>query len=211
VATSKKEVRSSRWWMLGRQSFYGEGTDRYDPHWTALAKSDYEYTNSQYGSKKEYFSHQSPLPTFHNLFGLGKDENYFAKKHEASRPYPEAADGTPMNIGGMVPSGLNQGPGLSQMIGSGYAPPTRSTYPIGSQNDLSYRIKATVGDATEMLGVYKFLGETVMGRSEHGPVLANASAITSVNRAYWDKDLGGMFGMTELLRRFITAPNEVGA
>lgn len=208
---SKERVRSSRWWMLGRQSFYGEGTDRFDPHWVALAKSDYEYTNSQYGSKKEYFSQESSLPTFHNLFGLGSDSNYYAEKHAASRPYPEAPDGTPMHGGEMIPSGLNQGPGLAAMVGSGYLPPSRSTYPIGSQNDISYKVKQALGDGSEMLGVYKFLGETVLGRSEHGPVLANASAITSVNRAYWDKDLGGLFGMTELLRRFITAPNEVGA
>lgn len=206
----KERVRNSRWWMMGRQSFYGEGTDRFAPHWVKLAKSDYQYTSTLYGSKGEYFSQASRLPTFHNLFGFGGDEDYYAKKHAQSRPYVEAPSGASYSAP-MGPSALQTGPGLSNLLGAGYQPPTLGMYPVGSQTDISYKLASGLGDATELLGIYKFFGELVFNKPEYGPVYSNASEITSINRMYWDKDLGGLFGMTELLRRFITPPNDVGA
>lgn len=206
----KERIRKSRWWGMGRQSFYGEDTDRFDPHWVALAKSDWEYTDTLYGSKSEYFSHASSLPTFHNLFGLGKDKDYFAQMHAQSRPYPEAPSGANYSAA-LGPNQIQQGPGLGALTSAGYLPPTLGTYPIGSQTDIAYRLAKGMGEATELLGIYKFLGEMALGRSDYGPVLANASSITDTSRLYWDKDIGGMFGMTELLRRFVLPPNDVGA
>lgn len=207
---SKERIRSSRWWMLGRQNFYGEGTDRFEANWVALAKSDWEYTSSLFGSKKEYFEQISRLPTFHNLFGLGRDENYYAEKHATQRPYLEAPDGTAMHVGEMVPGEPSYGQaGLETLMGAGYMPPEKLINEVGSQTSLSNRIKNTILEKSEFLGVYKFLGETILGKPDSGPVMANASSITDLNRIYWDKDVGGLFGMTELLRRYRVAPNEM--
>jgi len=207
---SKERIRSSRWWMLGRQNFYGEGTDRFEPNWIALAKSDWQYTPSLFGSKKEYFEQISRLPTFHNLFGLGRDENYYAERHAEQRPYLEAPDGTSMHAGEMVPSTPMYGQaGMEALVGAGYYPPEQQIHEVGSQRSIGNRIKSTILEKSEFLGVYKFLAETVLGKPDSGPVMANASSITDLNRIYWDKDIGGLFGMTELLRRYRVAPNEM--
>lgn len=203
----KERIRSSRWWMLGRQNYYGEGTDRFEQNWVSLFKSDYEYSNSLFGSKAEYFSNQSNLPTFHNMFLMGGDEDYFAEKHKLDRPYPERPSGE--NYGIMGPQQLAVGPGLNRLMGAGFLPPEQNTYPIGSQNSIDYKSRKMFDDVTEMFGIYKFLGETMFGKQELGPTLANAGSITDVNRLYWDKDLGGLLGHTELLRRYITAPNSL--
>ena len=207
----KSRVRAGRWWMLNRASFHGEGTDRFGPHWVALARSQPKYSGVQYGSKGEYFSHASRLPTPHNLFWLRSlfGEDYYAQKHALDRPYPEAPSGAQMHVGEMWPSSGKSRISAGTLAGAGYQAPTPATYPIGSQEDISYKVKSGANNALEFLGIYKFMGETLFGKFEHGPVLANAASITDTNRAYWDQDLGGLFGMTELLRRYIVQPHDI--
>jgi hypothetical protein len=203
---SQERIRKSRWWMLGRQPFYGEGTDRFEAHWVKLAKSDWEYSNSLYGSRREYFKHASSLPTPHNLFGLTKDSDYFAEKHAQTRPYENnsMSDGAAMAM-------LLSSEARGQIASAGFGVPVAASYDVGSKGDIGYQIKNKLQNSAEFLGVYKFLAEFVLGKSEYGPVYASPEEITSKNRLYWDKDIGGMLGFTELLRRFITKPNDIGA
>ncbi len=205
----KVRVRSSRWWEFGRQSFYGEGTDRFEPHWLALSKSDFEYSNSLYGSKHEYFSHASPLPTLHNLFGLRKDDNYFAEMHKLQRPYPLDASGNPHV--GYNSSGLDFVSQSQMNIANslGTDAPYNPDIEYGSRHDLSYKVKDAFNRITEFGGIYKFFGETIFGKLNHGPVLDDASRITSKNRLYWDKDLGSLLGFTELYRRYNLSPDDI--
>ena len=207
----KVPVRNSRWWMMGRTNFQGEGIDRYAPSWVKLASSNWEYSGVLYGSKRQYFKHASSLPTPHNLFGFGGDEDYFAKQHAADRPYPIAPSGDEMH-GGESLSSVTAGPrDISQQTlnSLGMSVPEYSYPGAVSAESLSYRTKDAVNKITEMAGVYKFMGKTIFGDNSNGPILASASDITSRNRLYWDKDIGGALGMTELLRRFIIKPDDL--
>jgi len=208
----KVAVKKGRWWMLGRTAFQGEGIDRFEKHWVASQESDWEYSNALYGSKAAYFSHQSILPTFHNMFGLGGDDQYFAKMHSQDRPYPVMPDGSinPMSGMSIPPVKLPKGVTEKQLQAIGMAPPEAQTLEPVSEESAGIRAKKNLNVATEFLGIYKFLGETVFGRQETGPVLASASSITDQTRMYWDSDFGGLFGMTELLRRYMPNPNDIG-
>ena len=208
----KVAIKNSRWWMLGRSAFQGEGINRYEKHWLAQQESDWEYSSALYGSKANYFAHASKLPTLHNMFGLGGDDQYFAKMHAQDRPYPVMPDGSMNPMAGMSipPVKLPKGITEKQLEAIGMAPPEAQTVEPVSEESFGIRAKKNLNVATEFLGIYKFLGETVFGRQETGPVLASADAITDQSRMYWDSDLGGMFGMTELLRRYMPNPNDIG-
>lgn len=207
----KVPVRNSRWWMMGRTNFQGEGIDRYSPSWVKLASSGWENSGVLYGSKRQYFKHASSLPTPHNLFGFGGDEDYFAKKHELDRPYQIAPSGKEMHSGDTLPP-YTPGPrDISQQTLDrlGMSVPQYEYPGAKSAESLSYRTKDAVNRLTEMAGVYKFMGKTIFGDNSSGPILASARDITSQNRLYWDKDIGGALGMTELLRRFIIKPDDL--
>jgi hypothetical protein len=205
-------VKKGRWWMLGRTSFQGEGIDRFEKHWLYKQQSDWEYSSSLYGSKSAYFQHQSKLPTPHNLFGIASDDDYFAKMHEQDRPYPIMSDGSYNALAGKVipPARLPRGVTEKQLEALGLEVPEAQTAEPVSEASMGIAAKKNLNVLTEFLGIYKFLGETVFGRQETGPVLASADAITDQGRMYWDADLGGMFGMTELLRRYMPSPNDIG-
>lgn len=205
----KVRVRGSRWWEFGRQSFYGEGTDRFEQHWLALSKSEYQYTNALYGSKQEYFQHGSKLPTFHNLFRLGRDSNYFAEKHRTQRPYPIDASGNELTPYSESLFNHVTPQSVALSAGAGYAPSVNPNIDYGTKHDFSYKVKDAFNRVTELGGIYKFLGETAFGKLSHSPVLADASDITDTSRLYWDKDLGSLLGFTELYRRFNIKPNDV--
>lgn len=202
-------VKKSRWWMMGKTPFYGEGIDRYEPHWVALAKSDWQYTNTLYGSKYEYFKHVSSLPTPHNFFGFGGDENYYSEKLSEARPYPVSASGEDINVGEMAPfnAQYSRGVDFNTLNKLGYGAPDSYTPPIAKETD--YKYKEMFNTFTEFGGIYKFLGQMTLGDFKTGPVLESASNITDPRRLYWDKDLGGLFGATELLRRYFPKPNDI--
>jgi intein/homing endonuclease len=196
----KVAVKSSRWWGMGRTGFQGEGIDRYEQHWLAKNQSNWEYSDTLYGSKGEYFAHQSSLPTPHNAFGLIgtliDDKNYFAEKHAADRPYPIMPDGSqsPMASQGVLPPSLPKGVSEAQLSAIGYETPTPQTVEPVSEESFGIKAKKSINNITEFLGIYKFLGEAAFGKSETGPVLASAANITDRSRLYWDADLGGLFG-----------------
>lgn len=204
-------VRNSRWWMMGRTNFQGEGIDRYSPSWVKLASSGWEDSGVLYGSKRQYFKHASSLPTPHNLFGFGGDEDYFAKKHEADRPYQIAPSGADMHSGEILPP-YTPGPrDISQQTLSrlGMSVPQYEYPGAKSAESMSYRTKDAVNKITEMAGVYKFIGKTIFGDNSSGPIISSAREITDRHRLYWDKDIGGALGMTELLRRYIIKPDDL--
>lgn len=56
----------------------------------------------------------------------------------------------------------------------------------------------------------QFISQFLTGSQHPGletPVLASSSKMTSVSRSYYDKEPGGLLGMTEALRRFVVRPS----
>lgn len=203
-------VYNSRWWAMGLQPWNGNKIDYYQPNWAARYTSNFRYTGSQYGSKSEYFSHASSLPTPHNLFGILNllDPDYYARKHSADRPYPFSPSGERMHEGedyAPLPS-----PSILNAAALGYGT-TPGTYNPGiDPSSLGGLTRRTTNRVTEMFGLYKFLAEQMPGYDEafgadrpEDMYAANAATITSGSREYYDEQLGGGLGMSELLRRYL--------
>ncbi len=91
-ATGNKNVpvKQARWWEMGRTPFQGGKTLYFRPHQQYLAGSQWEFTDTLYGSKQEYLEYQSLFPTPFNQFGIKPifNPNYFLEKHQLDRPYP---------------------------------------------------------------------------------------------------------------------------
>lgn len=85
-------VKQARWWEMGRTPFQGGKTLYYRPHQQFLEGSQWEFTDTLYGSKKEYLEYGTLFPTPINLFGIKPifNPNYFITKHQEDRPYPYA-------------------------------------------------------------------------------------------------------------------------
>lgn len=204
-------VRKGRFWGLGRQPFEGGQIDYFRPHWTAMAASDYKYTDTLYGSKSEYFANVSRLPNLHNFLGLKTlfqsggpvygGDRYLAEKHRFTRPYPD----TPGTAVAGTEADQLVGP-ESAPLGAGYRlgfgpvggkPETRMG---GALKDIGSRL----GDLAELTGAYKFLFWDLPGFNKGEPTkLASYTQIGSEARAFYDLGLGGVLGLSEFSRRFM--------
>lgn len=84
-------IRKGRWWGMGSNTpWMGGKIDRWEPNWYRKLKSDYEYTDTLYGSADEYWAN-SLVPTLTHPFAPIKhflDPMHFQKKHMDDRPYP---------------------------------------------------------------------------------------------------------------------------
>ena len=85
-------VRKGRFWGIGSSTPYTGGkVNRYVPNWYRRAKSDYQFTDTQYGSESEYWANNwmptltNPLAPVRHFF---LDPYHYEKKHEEDRPYP---------------------------------------------------------------------------------------------------------------------------
>jgi len=232
-------VRKSRGWMLGTDPYEGGDASYYRPHMVASILSDAAYTESQYGSKSEYWSHGSMLPTPHNLFGVGilADPYYYERKHYYDRPYPvtgglfkefpiwgNALDAT---VGSIIKpkkvmherelaywmtqtpewSGESGMKGAADRLALQQIRPQKVVPRIeGVQDDIGHAIY----DMTEYAGLKGFLLTTMKEKvsgspdfSDTGARWAMADDIYSRARDYYDMQIGGLMGYTELFRRFL--------
>ena len=97
-------VRKGRWWSLGNTAFTGGKTEYFTPNAYRRIKGDATFTDSKYGSKKEYLKHITWMPNLENNLGLNKimfpeDAYHYEMKHYNDRPYLEtggAFDTVPM-------------------------------------------------------------------------------------------------------------------
>lgn len=220
--TGEKEVpiRKSRWWALGRQPFEGGQIDYFAPHWTRRHLYDPAYTDVLYGSKSEYFTNVARIPTPHNLFGLvpllqegsifSGGDLYLAKKHSLTRPYPDTPGVNTEEALIMANYLASRGPydppfAAGQRLGYG----TAGTLPETVQeHGFLSRIGSAVDELTELSGIYKFMFYDIWGGGEGGPPkLATYETMNSSARAFYDANLGGLLGMTEMYRRFVS-PDE---
>lgn len=83
-------VRKGRWWPLGNTPYTGSSVDYFQPNWVRRTLSDYEYTDSLYGSRDEYFEN-TWMPTLSHPFAPIKhfitDPYHYEEKHYDDRPY----------------------------------------------------------------------------------------------------------------------------
>lgn len=237
----KVEIRKARWWMMGYQPFKGGEIDHYAPSWyQKLTKQP--GTQNIYGSEKNYFAHQSLLPTPHNLFGLRNvlDPYWTEKRNYYTRPYPVT--------GGLFEEVPIIGPMLSDTVGEFFKPRKRmhgqqqeamvansniqqrgvpadiasrmgipqipnSLVNLNRPDVLKDRTEKWANVALEPAGIWKFALETFGVKFDDGFKMADAGNMSSVSRAFYDMNLGGAFGQTEFIRRFLMAdygaPNKI--
>lgn len=83
-------VRKGRWWPLGNTPYTGSSVDYFQPNWVRRTLSDYEFTDTLYGSREEYFEN-SWMPTLSHPFAPIKhfitDPYHYEEKHYEDRPY----------------------------------------------------------------------------------------------------------------------------
>jgi len=106
----------------------------------------------------------------------------------------------PLYRAGLVQAGLD--PGTAEILGMSKL--DMSEPQAVDPSDILYRMNKLANVATEPMGVYKFVME-FMGLkfgNTRDPMLASSELATSEGRLLYDKQLGGMFGQTEFIRRF---------
>lgn len=222
-------VRADRWWAMGRQPFGGSRIKYWKKHWFAEMMSDYK-EKSLYGNRKEAWR-GSWLPTPENWFLLKNiyDPYYLENLHFYDRPYPVTSpmfENIPL-IGPVAGATVGRllkptryrpyempdnagGPGQSQAEALGLQP-----YPIQNQAPITkwrmsqltgetlYRLFDWTGLPGFMIGSAK---EAITGRQgwfEDQTLLAASGMMNSSERDYYDRNLGGLLGMTEFFRRFV--------
>ncbi len=107
-------VRKGRWWPLGNTAYTGGKIDYFQPNWVRRTLADAKYTDSQYGSREEYFQNswmptpRHPLAPIRHFF---TDPYHWEEKHYYDRPYM---------ITGGIPELENfplLGPAMNQTLG----------------------------------------------------------------------------------------------
>lgn len=207
----KEAVMKNRGWMMGLQPYGGNEIDYYRHNWVARYLANARYTDVQYGSKSEYFTYESSALTPHNLFGVMKIANpdHYADKHYYNRPYPYSTSGKRMHEGEEVLPSVDPASYNAQALGY---EPSPGTYNLGlNPNSNNGFMRRGVDQVTQLGGIYKFLAQQMPFYNDlfgegKGPEMyaAQAGTITSGTREFFDESVGGLLGMTELLRRFMS-------
>lgn len=87
-------IRKGRYWDIGIQAFTGSKINYYRPNWYRRTMADVKFSDSQYGSREEYFDNAA-LPTPGHLLAPVRhfitDRYHWDKKHYQDRPYPITA------------------------------------------------------------------------------------------------------------------------
>lgn len=207
----KEAVMKNRGWMMGLQPYGGNEIDYYRQNWVARYTSNFRYTDVQYGSKSEYFSYESSALTPHNLFGALKvlSPDHYAEKHYYNRPYTYSTSGERMHEGEELIAPPGRGAYQAQALGY---EPNPGTYTMGvSPTSNSGMFRRGMDQVTQLGGIYKFAAQQLPfyndlfgeGKGEE-MYAAQAGSITSSSREFFDESVGGLLGMTELLRRFMS-------
>jgi len=228
----KVPIKKSRWWTLGYQPFEGGEIDYFAPSWYAKLKQQ-PYTTSVYGSEQKYWEAGSALPTPSNLFGLSwlidpykiERENYY------DRPYPTTAkmfEEVPI-IGPLLADTIGEiikptkqmhiteqayAVASSNITDKGV--PTNSAKQLGipelpaslidldSSASIQDRMEKWANVGLEPTGVWKYALGLFGIKFDSDYNMADAGNITSVGRAFYDLNLGGLFGECFIAGTMIT-------
>lgn len=83
-------VRKGRWWPIGNTPYTGSSIDYFSPNWVRRTESDYKFTESQWGSREEYFENSWMPSLRHPLAPIRHfitDPYHWEEKHYDDRPY----------------------------------------------------------------------------------------------------------------------------
>ena len=113
-------IRKGRWWELGSTTpWIGERIEYYRPNQYRRTMSDWEYTDTMYGSKREYWSNHW-MPNIFNPMAPVKhfitDPYHYENKHEDSRPYAVTGGYSSLNSIPLI------GPAVNNMVSSVFKP-----------------------------------------------------------------------------------------
>lgn len=239
----KVPVRKGRWWLLGYQPFGGGQIDYYKPSWyTELKQKPYDV--NVYGSRDDYWRYGSSLPNFNNWFGLRTliDPYALERRNYYDRPYPNTAkmfEEVPVfgpmladTIGELIKpqkrmhvgeqtymtaaSNISQKgvpTNAARMLGIPEVPV--SVINLNRGETLTERLDKWANVGLEPAGVWKFALSLFGIKFGDEYQLASANNMSSVNRRFYDLNLGGGFGETEFIRRFLLSeygtPSKINA
>jgi endonuclease YncB( thermonuclease family) len=88
--SGEEAVRKGRFWETGNTAFTGGKIEYFEPNWVRKTLSDYEFTDTMYGSRDEYFeNHWLPTPTnpLAPVRHFITDPYHWEEKHYYDRPY----------------------------------------------------------------------------------------------------------------------------
>lgn len=227
----KIPIRKSRWWMMGFQPFSGSEIDHFAPSWYAKLKQKPGIQNT-YGSESNYWKHGSYLPTPSNWFLARNiiDPYWTERQNYYNRPYPITAgfgENIPIigpifsdTIGAIIkPRKKMHAEEQSLMVAnsniSQKGAPTnaasllgipdlpRSLVDVNRPDLLRDRLEKYANVGLEPAGIWKFALEFFGVKFDDTYRLAEANNMTSINKWFYDLNLGGFGGQTEFIRRFI--------
>lgn len=223
-------IRKARFWGLGYQPFSGGQIDHFAPSWYQKLINKPGMTNL-YGSEQNYWSNVSMLPTPSNLFGLKNilDPYWVEKRNYYNRPYPvtggmfeEVPIFGPMladTIGSIfkpklrmhteqegaavATSNITQR-GVPADVASQMGIPAlpNALVDVNRPDVLRDRFEKWANVGLEPTGIWKFALQFFGVKFDDQYTMADAGNMTSKSRAFYDMNLGGMFGQTEFIRRF---------
>lgn len=227
----KVPIRKARWWTLGYQPFEGGEIDYFAPSWYARMKSQ-PYLTSVYGSEEGYWNAGSALPTPSNMFGLSWliDPYKVERQNYYDRPYPTTAkmfEEVPIvgplladTVGEIIKPTKTMHPSeQAYMVASSNITdkgiPTNSAKQLGipelpaslidldSTANVQDRMEKWANVGLEPTGVWKYALGLFGVKFDSDYNMADAGNMSSVGRFFYDLNLGGMLGETELVRRFL--------
>lgn len=218
-------VREGRGWVMGTQPFSGGRIKHYRPHLIAQYMSRARDI-SIHGGESEAWGN-SLFPTPESWFGAKPllFPYEVERRHYKDRPYPQTSpmfEEVPI-IGPLLSStlgeiikpsqkwhgeywdgGLQEGPSGIQGLGAiprqRAGDPSRPLEVIGKQIDI---LKDFLGMPGFLFGAMK---NAITGADDFNVSnrqVATSGAMTSMSRAYYDMDAGGLLGFSELFRRFL--------
>lgn len=222
-------VRKGRWWGAGGTPWDGSKVSYYRPSLSKIIESDAVNKNIWGEEDVEKYSpiHRWFLKNFSYYL---EDKNYYNRPYPVTTPafssIPVAGDFLAATIGKLikperyqftdtwmkqengeesylsVPSWKDSNPNL-KLGGTGIGKPL-------SPSSVEFMYSQTQYKLRELQGLFGFFQNTIekgFTGSEtyipNVPILAASGDQDSTNKMYWDLELGGLFGSTEIVRRFL--------
>jgi len=226
----KVPIKKARWWLLGYQPFSGEEIDHYSPSWYQKLKNK-PWQRNVAGSEAAYWRDASFLPTPHNFFGVRMlvDPYALERSQYHRRPYPMTSamfEEVPI-IGPILADTVGEiiKPRRERMPDEAVATATSFISQKGVPADaaqrlgipdipgqlidmnrpdiLRDRLQKYANVALEPTGIWKFALETFGVKFDDEYKMADAGNMASISRQFYGANLGGLFGQTEFIRRFL--------
>lgn len=231
--TGKKlvPVKKNRGWMLGRQDFKGDEVKYYKPHWYRRFVDDLE-TKARYGSNFNYWMHGSIpgqfIQTALTPFGIGnnywlEEKGPWAHTYPISNPIlqdvPFVGPLLEWGVGSLLKPYRYYVP-----KGEGWAPPYKypesgltweemrsiGIEPLKEQRSIPMhpfslfnQIGNFIHNMEQYTGLIGWGLGTVLGNFNKGEQLESFHSLYGAHWRYYSQEIGGAFGQSEYLRRFI--------